>query len=281
MIPACQQRRRLPGWLRAMALLWAVGVLLVWPERLPAAPLAPDPQLKLIGTLYEAGEDFRTETEVLRFLHFFPSHPQRPAVELTRAKLYFRSGRFQESSLMLYSLLDRHPRGLASADARRLLGHSLVQQGRIDEALALRLPEVAAESQPALQDGGLVAEPLERLRQAPADVVTPESARSWSTWLPGTGFFLLGQPGKAWAAMGLNLVLTGLAVAAWNDQMPGVALALALAEISLYRGGRNAVYEEAHAQLKQRQMERRAHWSHRNGEKPLLGVAFRMSFGGG
>lgn len=228
-------------------------------------------QLELIESFYREGEDFRTETEILRFLHLHPEHPRRGAVELTRAKLYYREGRYSESSLMLFSLLDRHPGGEAADQAGRLLSFSLLREGRLEEA-----------GQPPALLPGLEgeAEPLDELREPPAGAVPPERAVAWSTWLPGTGFFLLDQPGKAAAAMGLNLFFIAATALAWQEQLYGAALIFLITESALYRGGREAVREAAGERLTRLQKERTGNWLRERGEDKLLRVGLRIDFGG-
>lgn len=251
-------------WVHLFFVGWMISV-----ESLLAMPITAEPQLRLMESLYQSGDSFRAETEALRFAHYLPQHPQRPAVELFRAKLYYREGRFNESSLMLFSLLDRAPRGGVARDARQLLGLSLVQTGRILEAESYL--QGAQKNHPALAD-------MENLSR---DTTTPERARTWSTWLPGSGFFVLGQPAKAWAAMSLNLFFTAATLAAWNDQLPGLALALLFTEIALYQGGRQAVWDEGQAMQQKQLLEQRREWaSTQGGERPLLQVGLRFSFGG-
>lgn len=227
---------------------------------------APPGELGFIEELYRAGQGFRAESEALRWLHGHPRDPARPAVELLRAKLYYRERRHADADLMLHSLLDRFPRGEAAEDARRLLAYSHLRQGRMEEAE--RLLAWAVPPAPSL-------EPL----RAPAPAaLEKERALAWSTWLPGTGFLVLGQPAKATAAMGLNVAVTAAAVLSYQQGNAPAALLFALVEVALYRGGREAVQEEAE-RLARREVERRTDaWLREAGEPELLRVGLRLRF---
>ncbi len=235
------------------------------------APLPGDAQLGLINRYYLEGEAFRAESELLRFLHEHPSHPRRGEAELLRAKLHYREGRFGEATLMLFSQLDRFPRGRASLPAARLLTFSLVREGRLEEAQRYL---------GSLREPGEPPPSLEPLQGPPPDAVDPDTAVAWSTWLPGTGFFALGEPGKAFAGMGLNLFFTAAAYFAFDDNLPAVGLVFLIAEIALYRGGREAVREAAEQQLASMERERREAWTKGRGEAELLGVGIQFKFGG-
>jgi hypothetical protein len=187
-------------------------------------------------------------------------------VELLRAKLYYRERRFAEADLMLYSLLDRFPAAEPAGDARRLLAFSQVRQGRVAEGgrqLALAQPEA-----PSLA-------PLEAPTQAALD---RERAVTWSTWLPGTGFFVLGEPAKATAAVSLNLLATVAAVLSYRQGNTPAALLFALVEIALYRGGREAVGEEADLLARRETQRRTDQWLRAAGEPELLSVGLRLRF---
>ncbi|HEX7926887.1 MAG TPA: hypothetical protein VF678_04785, partial [bacterium] len=171
-----------------------------------------------------------------------------------------------ESDLMLYSLLDRFPQGEASADARRLLGFSNVRQQRF----------VAAERQLVGSEPPVpTLAPLVEPAQATLD---KGRALTWSTWLPGTGFFVLDEPGKAATAMSLNVLATAAAVISYRQGNTPAALLFALVEIALYRGGRQAVQEEADV-LARRDLQRRTDtWLTQAGEPELLHVGLRIKF---
>lgn len=269
-------------------------VSLIWAAPLPAQTAAPLPAqtvesgesppgvfpanaegarlLSLIESHYQRGEAFRAETEVLRFLNENPSHPALGDVELLRAKLYYLEGRYGESSLMLFSHLDRHQRHPTARPAAGLLALSLVREGRLEEARRYL---------PALRQPGAPPPSLELLRRPPPNAVDPDAAVMWSTFLPGTGFFTLGEPGKGFAGLGLNLLLTAAAVVSFEEEQPVAGLLFLIAEIALYRGGREAVREAAEAQLMARERERRGIWARRQGEGQLLGLGLSMKFGGG
>ena len=107
------------------------------PDESRTRPLSDDARaLTWIDSLYRDGDRFRAESEILRFTHDFPRHPRRSEVDLLRAKLYYQDERYDEASLILYSLLDRFPREAGSGPAAHLLGLSLVHEGRLDEAVA-------------------------------------------------------------------------------------------------------------------------------------------------
>ncbi len=225
--------------------------------------------LGLIEAYYQEGDGFRAETEVLRFLAAKPSHPRRAEVELVRAKLFYREGRHAESSLMLFSQLDRFPRSPAARQAGRLLAFSLIREGRLDEA------------EPWLRRGGTEepAPSLGKLRAMPEGAISPGAAVAWSTWLPGTGFFVLDQPGKAFAAIGVNLFFLAAAAASFNSDLPGPGLIFLLAELAIYRGGRNAVRDAAEAQIARARRGQTERWLQRQGEAKLLSVGLRLPLG--
>lgn len=229
-------------------------------------------QLSLIESHYRRGDGFRAETEGLRFLHAYPAHPAAADVELLRAKLYYGRGRYGESSLALFSHLDRHSRHPSARAAARLLTLSLVREGRLD---------AAERYLPVLRRRGQPAPSLEPLKSLPEDAVNPDAAVMWSTFLPGTGFFALGEPGKGFAGLGLNLLLTGAAVLSFEEDQPVAGLLFLIAEIALYSGGREAVRDAAEAQLAAMERERRGSWTRRQGEGDLLRVGLSMKFSGG
>jgi len=197
------------------------------PLALPLLPPQPQPaaggkgsgdrDLQFVESLYRAGDSFRAESEILRLLHRRPGDPLGPRLELARAKLYHRAGRYGESRLLLLSLLDRHPGSQAAPPARQLL-----ELGR------MRLEPPAPDS-PA----------------APPGSISPQRAVRHSTFVPGAGFMLTGQPGKAALTLGLNLAFLGGAWWALQSGLPGPALMLALMDVSLYQGQRNAAREAA------------------------------------
>jgi tetratricopeptide (TPR) repeat protein len=252
---------------RRLALALCVALPALAPCAPPArAQPAPGGELGFIEALYRSGDGFRAESEALRWLHGHPRDPARPAVELLRAKLYYRERRYPEADLMLHSLLDRFPRGEAVEDARRLLAYSHLRQGRLDEAerlLAWALPPAPG---------------LEPLRAPAPAALEKETALAWSTWLPGAGFLVLGQPAKAAAAFSLNVAATAAAVLSYRQGNTAAALLFALVEIALYRGGREAVVEEAE-RLARRDVERRTEaWLGQAGEPDLLRVGLRLRF---
>lgn len=242
--------------------LWAVGA------GCPAGVVAgadPDRQVALIQALYGEGQSFRAESEVLRFIYENPDHPRRDRVELVRAKLFYRQGRYGESTVMLFSLLDRYPSGKAAPEAGRLLTLSLLREGRLAEA-ETRLRASGRKGRASLAAS----------RLPPPGTVPPERAKAWSTWLPGTGFFLVDQPGVATAAIGLNLFFAGATVAAWQADFRGAALVFLLAESALYRGGREAagVAAQRHnAALERAVVE---DWAREQGETEILRFVFRF-----
>ena len=258
--------------IRSSGLTRSLGLAAVaWVLAVPSALGQPKHELSLIEVHYQAGDRFRAESEILRFLHDRPSHPRLDEVELVRAKLYYQEGRHRESSLMLFSLLDRYPEGAAYRPGHRLLGFSQVLQGNWDEAArALRLGG-AAEAELAS---------LAELARSPPGAVDPDTAVAWSTFLPGTGFFLLDRPGRAWAAIGLNLTFTAGAAIAYQQDNLGAALVLLLVELALYTGGREAVRQEAEALLARLETGRREAWVRERGAPDLLGVGIRLDFGG-
>ena len=232
--------------------------------------------LSWIESLYRSGEKFRAESEILRFTRENTGHSRLSEVELARAKLYYQARRYRESTLMLYSLLDRHRGSPAERPGYRLLGLSLIRQGRIADAEA---PLRAS----GLDDERLAA--LSTLYRLPDDAVDPERAVTWSTWLPGAGFYVLGQPGKAASALALNFAFTFGAVTACQQGNGGAALVLLLVEIALYSGGREAVREEGLRLNRIAENEQRRAWTQTAGEAALLqsgipGVAVRIDFGG-
>jgi hypothetical protein len=69
-------------------------------------------------------------------------------------------------------------------------------------------------------------------------------------------------------------------VIAYQQKNYGAALVLALVEIALYGGQREAVRQEAETLLARRDRERRADWAEAHGEKELLAVGIEIRFGG-
>jgi hypothetical protein len=251
------------GTVRATALI--LLALLGASPTVYAQSAAPS-ELGFVDELYRSGDAFRAETEALRWLRDHPRDPAQPAVELLRAKLYYRERRHAESDLMLHSLLDRFPLAEAAADARSLLGFSHVRQGRWVEAENLLVG--ARPAVPSLA-------PLQTPAQAALD---KERALTWSTWLPGTGFFVLDEPGKAAAAISLNVLATAAAVLSYRQGNAPAAVLFALVEIALYRGGRQAVQEEADT-LARRDLQRRTDaWLKEAGEPELLRIGLRLRF---
>ena len=83
----------------------------------PALAQQPGPsETGYLEALYQSGDSFRAETEILRWLHAHPQDPARPEVELLRAKLYGRAARYAEADVMALSLLDRVPTGPIADD---------------------------------------------------------------------------------------------------------------------------------------------------------------------
>ena len=222
-------------------------------------------QLAFIDGLYRQGESFRAESEILRFLFDFPEHPRRPEVELLRAKLYLRDDKNERAGLMLYALLDRQRGGAVRVQAAQLLVFALVRQGRLDDAL------------PWLSAAGLPPNALESLRDASPALVQPETAVSWSTWLPGSGFFVIGETGKGAAAMGLNLGFTAGALLVLQQGNPPAALVFALVELALYRGGREAVGDAARAQWAAARRKAAKAWLQAHAEAELLRMGLSVT----
>lgn len=253
-------------------------------------PLPAEPELRLIESLYREGDAYRAESEIMRLLRFRPDHPLRPQAELTRAKLFYREGRYRESDLIVFSLLDRHPRSEATAPARRLLAFSQVRQGNLTEARSL-LKKMAPPGEPPVL--------LDELTRPHPEAVDPEAAEAWSTWLPGSGYFAIGQPGKATTAMTLNLVLLGATAFYAREERPGAALLFLFFELMLWQGGRSGVRQDAEAFNRRIQRRRVDAWLRRQGEPALLrfgiplqsklslqvnfplGIGIQARFGGG
>jgi predicted Zn-dependent protease len=223
---------------------------------LPSTPS----RLTFIESLYNEHEDFRAESEVLAFLHEAPNSPLRPAVELVRAKLYYRARRYADADLMLLSLLDRTPSGPIAQDARTMLGFSWMRQGRLAEAEPLLSREPA----------------LDPLRQLPP--YNAGRAVAWSTALPGSGFFVLDEPGRATTALALNAVFLAGTVLSYEQHNVPAALLFLLVEIAFYSGGRDAVREEAERLNERADRERRDAWFGQSSEPALMATAFRWKF---
>lgn len=234
------------------------------------APLPGEAELRLIESLYREGDAYRAESEILRFLRFHPSHPLRPEAELTRAKLFYREGRFRESDLIVFSLLDRHPRSAAVAPARRLLAFSLLRQGNL-KASQSWLKTLAPPGEPPLL--------LDALARPHPEAVDPDAAEAWSTWLPGSGYFAIGQPGKAATAITLNLALLGATAFYAREERPGAALLFLFFELMLWQGGRSGVRQDAETVNRRLQRRRVDAWLRRQGEPALLQFGIMPRFG--
>ena len=241
----------------------------VWAIR-PLALAAPTPatdgsfgtqaRLKFIAQLFAEHDDYRAESEILSYLREAPNDPHVPEVELARAKLYYRAGRYSEADAMLISILDRVRSGPVAVDARRLLGFSWMRQGRLDDATPLLAGEPA----------------LDPLRAKPP--FNPSRAVAWSSGLPGAGFFTLDEPSKGATALAVNLVFIAGAVIAYQQHNVPAALIFASIEGALYTGGRNAVREEAQRLNENWLRERRGEWLSRSSEPKILGAAFSLNF---
>ncbi len=254
--------RAAAAWLAALLLAAVLGI----PCARAQPPAPPPSELGFMDELYRERDGFRAESEALRWLHDHPRDPAQPAVELLRAKLYYRERRYPEADLMLYSLLDRFPNAEPAGEARRLLAYSQLRQGRVAESgrqVALAQPDA----------------PSLALLEAPAPAALErERAVTWSTWLPGAGFFVLGEPAKASAAVSLNLLATVAAVLSYRQGNAPAALLFALVEVALYRGGREAVGEEADALARRDTQRRTEQWLRAAGEPELLSVGLRLRF---
>jgi tetratricopeptide (TPR) repeat protein len=248
-----------------------LAAVVAWPALAAAPSDTPDPQLRFIDQLYREGERYRAESEILRFLHDAPAHPRRAGAALARAKLYYREGRYREAELMLYSLLDRYPRDEAAPDAAHLLAYTQLMQGR---------PVEAAETLRRAGADPVTLGQLAALAEPAPDAVDPGTAVTWSTVLPGAGFFVLGEPAKATAALSLNALFLAGAVIAYQQENYGAALALALVEIALYTGGREAVRQEAEARRARQERLRRESWLATQDAPALLAVGIRFDFAG-
>lgn len=238
-------------------------------ETLAASPLLAEAQLHWIESLYAAGDDFRAESELLRFLHDFPQHPRRAEAWLVGAKLYYRAERWEEASSRLRAILQAESGAAVRAEAFRLLVFSRLHEGHWESARNLESAWRPAETAPL---------PLSALQDAPPAAVDVDQAVLWSTLLPGAGFFVLERPGAAWGALGLNAGLLWGSTAAYAQNMPGAAALLFLLELGLYLGGREAVREAAerhNATLHKAQLQA---WLEREGEKRILQVGFAFSF---
>ena len=260
-------RRALPACLALLALARAAGAA---PAAVPGAPALAEapPALRFSEALYQAGDSYRSESELLRWLHGHPRHPWRGRAELARARLYHRAGRYDDATLMLLSLLDRLPDDPAAEPATGLLALALARQGRLDEAE----PHLWA-----LGRGGAPPD-LATLRGPAPGEVAPERAVAWSTWLPGASFFLVDQPAQAAAGLALNVAFLAGAVVAWQQDNPGAALVLALVEVALYRGGREAARDAAEAHNRRLRAERLDAWARTAGEPELLSVGVTVGF---
>ncbi len=233
--------------------------------------ILPAGELGWIERLYREGAAYRAESEMLRFLHYHPDHRNRDAVELARAKLYYRDGRYAEANRALFSLLDRFPRGEAAPAALRLLTYSNVRQGHYAEAV---------RTLPVLRHDGTAQPSLDDFARPPPGAADPDGAVAWSTWLPGSGYFAVDQPGKATAALTLTLTLTAAAVISAKNDNAGAGLVFLLLELMLYQGGREGVRQEAEAFNRRLREEQTDAWLARHGERELLRIGIEVRFGG-
>ena len=234
----------------------------------PAA-VSAEPELRGIESLYREGEAYRAESEILRLLHFRPDHPLRPQMELARAKLFYREGRYREADLIVFSLLDRHPRSTAVVPAWRLLAFSQLRQGNLSEAQSWLNKRVPA-NQPPISLGELT-QPL-------LGAVDPDAAEAWSTWLPGSGYFALGQPGKAATAITLNLALLGATAHYAREERPAAALLFLFFELMFWQGGRSGVRQDAEAINRRIRQRRVGAWLRAHGEPALLSFGITTRF---
>jgi len=244
-------------------------------------PWPTDPQEALVERFYRSGDLYRAETEILRGLHGTRGDENKVAWELARAKLYYRAERYRQADLMLYSFLDRHRGDPLLPVAARLLTFSQVRQAQWDEAERWwPLGQAVGPGALGLEDSTprIQASSPAIPREDPPGWVDPESAERWSTWLPGSGFFVADQPGKAVGAMTLNLVLLGAAVEFARAERPAAALLFIFLEALVYQGGRNGAREDAQA-LNQALRDRQTGlWLSGQGEAILLQVAFEHRF---
>jgi hypothetical protein len=116
------------------------------------------------------------------------------------------------------------------------------------------------------------------LKAPAAAALDSDRAVLLSTVLPGSGFFVLGEPAKAASALSLNVLALAGAVITYRQGNAPAALLFVLVEYVLYTGGREAVREEAEALARRELRQRTGQWLRAAGEPDLLRVGLTLRF---
>lgn len=133
-----------PGFIMGLRLFIGMGISLGMGWGLGAASAAETPpngrevppEVAWIEALYQEGDAYRAESEIMRWLHQYPTHQVAPWAELARAKLYYRARRYQDTRMMIISLLDRYPRHRVALPGFRLLSYTEMRLGNYRVAAA-------------------------------------------------------------------------------------------------------------------------------------------------
>ncbi|NQU65395.1 MAG: hypothetical protein HQ517_14090 [SAR324 cluster bacterium] len=195
-------------------------------------------QFTFVKKLYENKDYYRSISEILKIRFHYPQTSERTKLDLYLLKSYYQLQAFSAVDELASKIFEQND-SLADKFMGKQTGLILMTsqwlQGR--ENHAYKTWEAYVKD-----DISAVFPSSEKFVGA----VDPNQAAFYSGILPGSGFFLSKQYGKAAVSFALNLLFLGGSYYAFTQQRYGISGLLMFFEINWYFGGKKASAEAAH-----------------------------------
>jgi hypothetical protein len=211
-----------------------------------------DDPLQYPEVLFRQNDHHRAITEALRVQFEFQADDRRYDLNQLIYRSYLRLEAYDEADVIADYLLDNETSGTSDPIRR---GIAACQVWSLTE----REDEVAAEQvwKRYLQDDTIDAYPS--IKMIP-EVIDPEKAKRYAMILPGSGFLLSRQYGKAVVSFMLNALFIAGSYHYLSQRQFATAGLLMIFEIGWYRGGIEASAEAAIANNQQTARQYRQRW---------------------
>ena len=194
-------------------------------------------QLKFIKKLYDHKNYYRSISEILSVKFEFPQTSEKRKLDLYLLKNYYRLKEYQSIEILASKMLSEKEISSEKQINRQpslILIISLLQQGEEKRA------QHAWETY--FKNG---ADDLFPTSDKLPGLINPDRASFYSGILPGSGFLLSEQYGKAFVSFALNLIFISGSYQAFTQKKYGISGLLVFFEISWYFGGKKASAESA------------------------------------
>lgn len=238
------------NFMKIKTVFWSVFLLMTYVLDTSAGIPDSKPVKSFALKLYQEKEYYRTITETLRISTIEPELKKDPELELLLASSYFYLNEFQNT---LDTLTGNESNPGFIRKNLKVPFHFL----KTASYLSLGLDEQAEKEAEMLpyMDGDLLP-----LKKNLNDQKNPETAKMWSTFIPGTGLIYAGEYQSGVVSFLLNTLFIAGIHQHYSEQNYGIAALLFFFEIGWYQGGREAAFEAAEHRNRRKLKNLREDW---------------------